>query len=409
MMIWKRQLLSNLMLREEDGVVMNWNERISPTIKAVPPSGIRKFFDLANSMEGVLSLSVGEPDFAPPKKVLDACIEGYKREDTSYTSNAGTLELRQEIAKLFSTRYGVDYDPKSEIMVTIGVSEGIDVVLRAFLNAGDEVLIPDPAYVAYPAAVQINGGVPVLVPTYAKDDFKLTVEAMESLVTPKTKAILLGYPNNPTGATMDREALSKVADFAIKHDLIVISDEIYCELTYEGEHTCVASLPNMKERTVVLNGFSKAYAMTGLRIGYVCAPAELLAAALKIHQYGILAAPTNSQLGALTALRECDDDVHAMFEEYKARREMIAEGFRKMGLPFSMPNGAFYIFPDISSTGLSSEEFAETLLLTEKVAVVPGTAFGPAGSGFVRISYASSRETIKEALVRIERFINSLK
>ncbi len=208
---------------------------------------------------------------------------------------------------------------------------------------------------------------------------------------------------------MDREALSKVADFAIKHDLIVISDEIYCELTYEGEHTCVASLPNMKERTVVLNGFSKAYAMTGLRIGYVCAPAELLAAALKIHQYGILAAPTNSQLGALTALRECDDDVHAMFEEYKARREMIAEGFRKMGLPFSMPNGAFYIFPDISSTGLSSEEFAETLLLTEKVAVVPGTAFGPAGSGFVRISYASSRETIKEALVRIERFINSLK
>lgn len=394
---------------KEDGVNMNWNERISPIIQAVPPSGIRKFFDLASTMEGVLSLSVGEPDFAPPQKVIDACIESYKRQETSYTSNAGTIELRKEIAKLFSTRYGVDYDPASEIMVTVGVSEGIDVVLRALLSPGDEVLIPDPAYVAYPAAVHINSGVPVLVPTYAENDFQLTIASLEEKVTPKTKAILMGYPNNPTGATMSREGLEKLAAFAIKHDLIVISDEIYCELTYEGEHVCLSSIPNMKERTVILNGFSKAYAMTGLRIGYVCAPADLLSAALKIHQYGILAASTNSQVAAVTALRDCDEDVKAMFEEYKARRDMIVEGIKKMGLPLAVPNGAFYVFPDISGTGLTAEQFAEQLLMAEKVAVVPGTAFGPAGEGHIRISYASSRETIKEALIRMERFIQSLK
>lgn len=386
---------------------MNWNERISPIIKAVPPSGIRKFFDLACTMDNVLSLSVGEPDFAPPQKVIDACIESYKRGETSYTSNSGMLELREEIAKLFAERYQVSYNPVKEIMITVGVSEGIDVVLRSILNPGDEVLIPDPAYVAYPAAVQINGGTPVLVPTYAKDNFQLTVEALESHVTPKTKAILIGYPNNPTGATMERAALQKIADFAVAHDLIVISDEIYCELTYEGKHTCLASLPNMKERTIVLNGFSKAYAMTGLRIGYVCAPAELLAASLKIHQYGILAAATNSQVAAITALRDCEADVQAMFEEYKLRREMIVAGLQKIGLPLAVPTGAFYVFPDITITGLTSEEFAEQLLLTERVAVVPGTAFGPAGTGYVRISYASSREAIREALVRIERFVNA--
>ena len=384
---------------------MNWENKIADNVKVVPPSGIRKFFDLANTMEGVISLGVGEPDYAAPDKVIAACIESLKEKKTSYTSNLGLMELRQEIASLFHNRYHVDYDPKDEIVVTVGVSEAISIAMTSLLNPGDEVLIPDPAYVAYPACVHFAGGVPVLVPTWEKDDFRLTVEELEKKVTPKTKVLLIGYPNNPTGTVMDRASLEKIAEFAEKHDLIVISDEIYCDLTYEGEHTCFASLPGMKERTIVLNGFSKSYAMTGLRIGYMCAPKEAITSIFKVHQYAILCASSTSQYGAIAALRQCDDDVKAMYEEYALRRVIVYEGLKKIGLPVFEPKGAFYIFPDITSTGLTDEEFSEQLLKEEKVGVVPGSCFGEQGKGHVRISYAASRENIEEALKRIGRFV----
>lgn len=384
---------------------MNWDEKFASNIKAVPFSGIRKFFDLASTMKDVISLGVGEPDYSAPDKVIDACIESLKRKETSYTSNWGLLELREEIAKLFHNRYHVDYDPKDEIMVTVGVSEAIGIIMTTLLNPGDEVLIPDPAYLAYPACVSIAGGKPVLVPTYEKDEFKLTVEELEKKVTPRTKAILIGYPNNPTGTVMDRDSLMKLAAFAEKHDLIVISDEIYCDLTYEGAHTCFASLPGMRERTLTMNGFSKSYAMTGLRIGYVCGPREALEEIYKVHQYEILCASTTSQYGAIAALRYCDDDVKAMYNEYTARREMVYDGLVKMGLPVFKPKGAFYIFPDISSTGMDDEEFADRLLTEAKVGVVPGTCFGPQGRNHVRISYAASRENLAEALKRMGEFV----
>lgn len=384
---------------------MNWDEKFASNIKAVPFSGIRKFFDLASTMKDVISLGVGEPDYSAPDKVIDACIESLKRKETSYTSNWGLLELREEIAKLFHNRYHVDYDPKDEIMVTVGVSEAIGIIMTTLLNPGDEVLIPDPAYLAYPACVSIAGGKPVLVPTYEKDEFKLTVEELEKKVTPRTKAILIGYPNNPTGTVMDRDSLMKLAAFAEKHDLIVISDEIYCDLTYEGTHTCFASLPGMRERTLTMNGFSKSYAMTGLRIGYVCGPREALEEIYKVHQYEILCASTTSQYGAIAALRYCDDDVKAMYNEYTARREMVYDGLVKMGLPIFKPKGAFYIFPDISSTGMDDEEFADRLLTEAKVGVVPGTCFGPQGRNHVRISYAASRENLAEALKRMGEFV----
>ena len=384
---------------------MNWDEKFASNIKEVPFSGIRKFFDLASTMKDVISLGVGEPDYSAPDKVIDACIESLKRKETSYTSNWGLLELREEIAKLFHNRYHVDYDPKDEIMVTVGVSEAIGIIMTTLLNPGDEVLIPDPAYLAYPACVSIAGGKPVLVPTYEKDEFKLTVEELEKKVTPRTKAILIGYPNNPTGTVMDRDSLMKLAAFAEKHDLIVISDEIYCDLTYEGTHTCFASLPGMRERTLTMNGFSKSYAMTGLRIGYVCGPREALEEIYKVHQYEILCASTTSQYGAIAALRYCDDDVKAMYNEYTARREMVYDGLVKMGLPVFKPKGAFYIFPDISSTGMDDEEFADRLLTEAKVGVVPGTCFGPQGRNHVRISYAASRENLAEALKRMGEFV----
>ena len=384
---------------------MNWDEKFASNIKAVPFSGIRKFFDLASTMKDVISLGVGEPDYSAPDKVIDACIESLKRKETSYTSNWGLLELREEIAKLFHNRYHVDYDPKDEIMVTVGVSEAIGIIMTTLLNPGDEVLIPDPAYLAYPACVSIAGGKPVLVPTYEKDEFKLTVEELEKKVTPRTKAILIGYPNNPTGTVMDRDSLMKLAAFAEKHDLIVISDEIYCDLTYEGTHTCFASLPGMRERTLTMNGFSKSYAMTGLRIGYVCGPREALEEIYKVHQYEILCASTTSQYGAIAALRYCDDDVKAIYNEYTARREMVYDGLVKMGLPVFKPKGAFYIFPDISSTGMDDEEFADRLLTEAKVGVVPGTCFGPQGRNHVRISYAASRENLAEALKRMGEFV----
>lgn len=388
---------------------MDWKTKMVPRVVSIPPSGIRKFFDLASTMDNVISLGVGEPDFNAPDKVIQACIASLEKGETSYTGNSGILPLREEIAKLFAEHYGVEYDPKTEITVTIGVSEAIDMTLRALLNPGDEVLIPDPAYVAYPACVTLAGGTPVLVPTRQEDGFRLTAKALEQYITEKTKVLLIGFPNNPTGTVMDRESLLAIAEVAKRHDLVVISDEIYAELTYEGAHTCIASLPGMRERTVVFNGFSKAYAMTGMRIGYACAPRELTETMFKIHQYAIMCAPTTSQKGALAALRECDADVAAMKAEYDRRRLFVYDKLTKMGLPCVKPQGAFYIFPDIRGTGLTDNEFAEGLLAAERVAVVPGSAFGEQGKGHVRISYAASMENLAEAMKRIARFIASKK
>lgn len=385
---------------------MNWETKMSAKVQAIPPSGIRKFFDIANQIPGVLSLSIGEPDFAAPDKVCEAMKKSIDDRQTSYTANAGIIELRQEIAKLFHERYGLDYDPKDEILVTVGASEGLTMALLALTEPGDEILIPDPAYVAYPAAVRAAGGVPVFVPTYAKDDFKVTVEALEKLVTPKTKAMVIGYPNNPTGTVMTAEELAPIAEFVKKHDLVVMSDEIYCELIYDdAKFTSFAKLPDMRERTIVLNGFSKAYAMTGMRLGYICAPREGLAQILKLHQYMIMCANTQAQYGGVVALRDCKAETEAMRQEYDRRRKVIYKGLVDMGLPVFQPKGAFYIFPDITCTDMTSAQFCETLVKEEKVAVVPGSAFGEAGEGYVRISYAASMETIEEALKRMARFV----
>lgn len=386
-------------------VLINWDSKLSENVKAVPPSGIRKFFDIAQTMKGVISLGVGEPDYAAPDKVIESCIHSLEKKETSYTSNWGLLELRREIAKTFATRYQIKYRAENEILITVGVSEAINTIMQALLNPGDEVLIPDPAYLAYPACVKLASGIPVLVPTECENEFKLTVEELEAAVTDKTKILLIGYPNNPTGTVMDKESLKKIAVFAEKHDLIVISDEIYCDLTYDDNHTCFASLPNMKERTIVLNGFSKSYAMTGLRIGYACGPAEVMQSVCKVHQYSMLCAPVTGQYGAIAALRDCKEEVEAMYNEYHTRREIVYNAIIGMGLPVFKPKGAFYIFPDISSTGLSDEEFCDKLLHEEHVAVVPGSCFGKQGLDHVRISYASSRDNLKEAMNRMARFV----
>lgn len=386
---------------------MDWNTKIAANVKEIKPSGIRKFFDIAAQVKGVLSLSIGEPDFAAPDKVIHAMKRSLDRRETSYTGNSGMPELREAISQNFEKRYGVHYDPKDEILVTVGVSEGLAMALLAITEPGDEVIIPDPAYVAYPASVELAGGKPVLVPTYPEHDFKLTVEALEKVVTPKTKALVIGYPNNPTGTVMTREELLPIAEFAKAHDLIVLSDEIYCELVYgDTKFTSFAALPDMRERTIIFNGFSKAYAMTGMRLGYICAPREGLAPILKLHQYAIMCANTTAQVGGIAALRECDDDVEAMRQEYDRRRKVIYRGLCDMGLPVFEPKGAFYIFPDIRCTGLSSEDFCAKLVQEEKVAVVPGTAFGKMGEGFVRISYAASMDTIQEALIRMSHFVD---
>lgn len=398
-------------IKTEDGdLVMNWEEKIASTVKTIKPSGIRKFFDLASTMDDVLSLSIGEPDFAAPDSVIQASIDSLKRKETSYTGNAGLMELRQTISDYFDAHYGVRYDPKTEIMVSVGVSEALAMALLALVNPGDEVIIPDPAYVAYPASVQLAGGVPVFVPTYQKDDFKLTVEALEKVVTPKTKILVIGYPNNPTGTMMTAEELAPIAEFAKQHDLIVLSDEIYCELTYgDAKFTTFSKLPDMRDRTIVFNGYSKAFAMTGMRVGYVCAPPAALAAMLKLHQYAIMCANTTAQYAAIYAMKNCDAEVEAMRQEYDSRRKVIFQGLKDIGLSVFEPRGAFYIFPNITCTGLSSEDFCNKLLEEEHVAVIPGTAFGENGEGFVRISYASSMENIKEALVRMGRFVNKYK
>ena len=372
----------------------------------LPPSGIRKFFDLAASMEGCISLSIGEPDFVTPKVMMDAAIESLNQGKTAYTSNAGLIELREEICN-YLKKYDLSYDAATEVLVTVGASEAIDLAFRALVGEGDEVLIPDPSFVCYGPLATMAGATPVYLNTYEKDDFRLTAEELEAKITPNSKVLLLPYPNNPTGGIMGKEDYEPIAEVVKKHNLFVICDEIYSELVYGGEkHFSFAALPGMKERSLVLNGFSKAFAMTGWRVGYACGPADVMAAILKVHQYGIMSAPTMGQYGALEGLRNGEEEVAKMVASYDERRKVIVQGFRDMGLSCFEPKGAFYCFPCIKSTGMSSEEFVEQLLMEEKVAVVPGNAFGASGEGFIRCSYASSMENIKEALKRIESFIN---
>lgn len=388
---------------------MTWADRISPVVKSIPPSGIRRFFDIAAEMKGVISLGVGEPDFVTPWHIRESCIYGLNRGYTSYSSNAGLLELREEISKSLYQDYQVTYNPRTEVLVTVGVSEGLDLAMRALLGPGDEVLIPEPCYVSYKSCVTLAGGVPVPVATIMENEFRITAAELEAFVTPRTKILLIGYPNNPTGAIMSREDLAEIALFAKKHDLIVISDEIYAKLTYDGTHTCFASLPDMAERTIVLNGFSKAYAMTGWRIGYAASNPDFIAAMTKIHQYTMLCTPITAQVAAIEALKRGEKNVLQMTAEYNQRRRLILDGFRQMGLDCFEPKGAFYLFPSIKKTGLTSLQFAEQLLQAEKVALVPGDAFGESGEGFVRCSYATSTANIKEALLRIGRFVESIK
>ena len=386
---------------------MNWNHYLSNITQTLPPSGIRKFWEKAMAMDDVISLCVGEPDYIPPQPVLNALVASVERGETNYSPNAGILPLREAISNWYNRRYHVHYGT-DEMMLTIGASEAIDLSLRALLNEGDEVLIPNPSYVAHQAEVHMCSGKAIPVPTHLEDGFKLRVGELEKLVTEKTKAILMCYPSNPTGAIMDYEDLLPIAEFAKAHDLIVISDEIYSELTYHKDHVSMASLPGMKERTIILNGFSKSYAMTGLRIGFLCAPSEFITACIKLHQYSIVAPATPVQHAAIVALNECDDSVIAMRQDYLERRDMIVKGFQDMGLPIAVPEGAFYVFPDISQTGLSDEDFCEQLLEQQHVAVVPGSAFGTCGANRIRCSYASSKETIQEALRRIQIFLTSL-
>lgn len=384
---------------------MSWAERISPTVKAIPPSGIRRFFDIAAEMKGVVSLGVGEPDFVTPWHIRESCVHGLHKGYTAYTSNYGLLELREEITRTIYDTYKVSYDPRKEALVTVGVSEALDLAIRAILSPGDEVLIPEPCYVSYKACVLLAGGTPVPVPTSMEHEFRVTVEQLEKLVSPRTKALLIGYPNNPTGAIMPKQELSAIAQFAKKHDLIVISDEIYADLTYEGTHTCFAGLPDMRDRTILLNGFSKAYAMTGWRIGYALSNPDFIAAMNKIHQYTMLCAPITAQLAAIEALRNGKINMDKMVAEYNCRRQLMVDGLRSLGLSCFEPKGAFYIFPSIKETGLGSLQFAEELLKAEKVAVVPGDAFGESGEGFIRCSYASSINNLTTALERIGRFV----
>ena len=381
---------------------------VSQRIQDVPPSGIRKFFDIIATMKDVISLGIGEPDFVTPQPIVQAGIDSLQSGHTSYTSNSGILELRELLSGHLDRLYKVKYDPAGELLVTVGVSEALLLALMAVLEPGDEVIVPEPCFVAYQPTVTFGGGVPVPVPTYVSQDFQVTVEDLERARTPRTKAILLGYPNNPTGAVLERYRLVEIAEWAEAHDLLVISDEIYDRLVYGIEHTCFAALPGMRERTVLLGGFSKSHAMTGWRIGYAAAPPELLAAMRKIHQYIIMSAPTTGQEAAIEALKSGEPYVEQMREEYDRRRRTIVDGFNRLGLQCFEPRGAFYAFPSVQATGLSDEEFSERLLMEEKVAVVPGSAFGKSGAGHVRASYATSLPNIEEALNRIERFLGRL-
>jgi aminotransferase len=378
---------------------------ISQKVDTLPPSGIRKFFDLLSSMEDVISLGIGEPDFVTPWHIREAGTYSLEKGYTMYTSNSGMPELRQELASYLEFRYGVSYHPEHEILITTGSSEGLDLALRAIINPGDEVIIPNPCYVAYPADIILAGGVPVLVPTNEENNFVVRATDIEARITKQTKAILVGYPANPTGAVISKKEADATAGLAKKYDLLVISDEIYARLVYGVEHICFPSLPGMKERTILISGFSKSHAMTGWRIGYVAAERRFIQALTKIHQYTMLSAPTMAQMAAIEALRNGESEVEKMVQEYNRRRRLMVKRLNEIGLPCFEPKGAFYAFPSIKATGMNSEEFAEKLLLEEKVAVVPGTAFGPYGEGFVRCCYATSLPSIEEALRRMHRFI----
>jgi aminotransferase len=378
----------------------------SRRLNQIPPSGIRKFFDLIASMEGVISLGVGEPDFATPWHIREAAIYSLEKGYTMYTSNLGMPELRRELSRYLKDTYNLDYNPESELLITVGVSEGLDLATRAILDPEDEVIMPDPCYSAYNPCVILAGGIPIMVPTNEENNFELAAADVEARVTNKTKAILIGYPANPTGAVMSRDKLAQIAEVAQRHRLVVISDEIYAKLVYGVEHTCFATLPQMKESTILLGGFSKAYAMTGWRIGYAAANKEIIAAMTKIHQYTIMSAPTMGQVAAIEAVKSGEDSVTEMVEEYNRRRLVIVQGLNDIGLPCFEPRGAFYAFPSIKGSGMTSEEFGEKLLMEEKVAVVPGTAFGQCGEGYVRCCYATSLAEIEEALSRMKRFVN---
>ena len=382
-------------------------EVLSQRVRQVKPSGIRKFFDIINTMPNVISLGVGEPDFVTPAHIRQAGIRSIELGHTRYTSNYGILALREEIAAMLQRRYGLSYDPKTEILVTVGVSEGVDLTMRTIIDPGDEVISPDPGYVAYEADIVFAGGVPAIVPTFAEFGFGVRASEIAAAITPKTKMILLGNPNNPTGAVIPRAELEGIAKLAVEHDLIVAIDEVYSRLVYGQEHTSIAALPGMRERTILLDGFSKAYAMTGWRIGYVAAPAHILEAMLKIHQYTIMCAGTAPQEAALEALRNGEEEVQLMHDDYARRRRMFVDGLNRIGLPCCEPGGAFYAFPSIAGKGMTDEEFAEKLLFEEQVAVVPGSAFGAAGTGYVRCAYCTAYDQLEEALVRMERFLKN--
>ena len=379
--------------------------RISDRANRLSPSGIRRFFDLLASTEDVISLGVGEPDYSTPWHISEAAITSLERGYTMYTSNSGTPELRQELSQHLADEYGIDYNPDNELLITVGSSEALDLSMRALLNPGDEVIMPDPCYVAYESCVIMAGGVPVKIATSQENSFEIDPAGLEKLVTEKTRVILIGYPANPTGAVMNRNKLMEIADIALRNHLIMVSDEIYAKLVYDTEHTCFATLPGMKSSTILLGGFSKAYAMTGWRIGYSAAPPEITAAMTKIHQYTMMCASTMSQVAALEALRSGESSVIEMVEDYNKRRRVILQGLKDIGLSCFEPKGAFYVFPSIRSTGMTSEKFAETLLTEERVAVVPGSAFGECGEGYVRCCYATSMDNIDEALLRMKRFV----
>lgn len=387
---------------------MDYSNIISKKVKSIKPSGIRRFFDIANTMDGVISLGVGEPDFRTPWQIRSAGIRTLEEAKTRYTSNGGLIELRREISQYVKRKCGIEYSSENEILVTVGGSEAIDMAVRALVEPGDEVIIPQPSYVCYEPITTLAGGKPVIINTKAENDFKLTAVELASAISDKTKLLILPYPSNPTGAIMGRDDLLSLSEVLRGTDIMILSDEIYSELTFGAEHISPASIPELTDRVIMVNGFSKTYSMTGWRIGYTCGPAQIMKEIIKIHQFAIMCAPTTSQHAAIEALRKCDDDVSDMLMEYDARRRFIVKGFCDAGLPCREPKGAFYAFPSIKATGLSSEEFCEKLLYSKKVALVPGSAFGESGEGFVRASYCYSMAHIKEALKRIREFLSEL-
>ena len=384
---------------------MNLEKMILPRVRTMAPSGIRKYFDMMNEMKDSISLGIGEPDFVTPWNISESGIYSLEEGHTHYSSNAGLMELRHEISNYLKRKYGLDYNPENQIIATVGGSEGIDIALRSLVGPGDEVIIPEPSFVAYKGCTICTGATPVALNLRIEDEFKLTAELLEKAITPKTKVLILPFPNNPTGAIMTKKELYPIVEVLKDKDIIVISDEIYSELTYRDRHTSIASFPEMKDKTIVINGFSKTFAMTGWRLGYVCGHPALIEAMKKIHQYAIMCPPTTAQYAAIEALKNGDDAVHEMFMEYNRRRRVMVNGFRNIGLDCFEPMGAFYVFPCIKSTGLTSDEFCEKLLKTQKVLVIPGNAFGDSGEGYVRACYASSMENITEALKRIEKFL----